>query len=97
MTAIVRMLPPESSNAALDEVEIEVVAQRQRGDAVLPQPPATRRIGEGEVDDRVEAAGEGVVDVRAQVGRQHGEAVERLHPLEQVGDLDVGVAVVAVA
>ena len=53
--------------------------------------------GLGEVDDRVEPAGERVVDVGAQVGGQHGQPVEGLQPLQQVGALDVGVAVVGVS
>ena len=62
-------------------------------------PTAARRssaVGLGEVDDGVEPAGEGVVDVGPQVGGQDGQAVEGLQPLQQVGALDVGVAVVGV-
>ena len=53
-------------------------------------------LGHREVDDRVEPAGERLVDVGAQVRGQDRDAVERLHPLEQVGDLDVRVAVAGV-
>ena len=51
---------------------------------------------QGEVDDRVEPADERLVDVRAQVRREDRQAVERLHPLEQVGDLDVRVPIARV-
>ena len=44
----------------------------------------------------MQAADEGVVHVVAQVGRQDDDAVVLLHPLQQVADLDVGVAVVGV-
>ncbi len=39
---------------------------------------------------------ERVVEVLPQVGREDRDAVVLLHPLQQVGDLDVGVAVVRV-
>ena len=72
-------------------------ATRQRGRQVaLPEPAAVLLLGHREVDDRVEAAHEGLVDVGAQVRGQDRQAVEPLHPLEQVGDLDVGVAVAGV-
>ncbi len=91
------MLPPDSSKAS---------AQKSRSRSSLGGSGArhcsqscrrSARVGHREVDDHVEAAGERVVDVRAQVRRQDRQAVERLHPLQQVGDLDVGVAIVAVA
>ena len=50
-----------------------------------------------EVDDRVEPAGERLVDVGPEVGGEDREPVEGLEPLEQVGALDVGVPVVGVA
>ena len=68
----------------------------RRAEAAVPQRAAVRGVGQREVDDHVEPAGERLVDVGAQVGGQDGEAVEGLHPLQQVGALDVGVAVVRV-
>ena len=53
-------------------------------------------LGHREVDDRVEPPGERLVEVGAQVRGQDRDAVEGLHALEQVGDLDVGVAVARV-
>ena len=44
-----------------------------------------------------EPADERLVHVLAEVRREDGDAVVVLHPLEQVADLDVGVAVVGVA
>src|SRR5690606_39630437 len=79
------------------EVEVEPVGARQRGgEAAVPQPGPLRDVRQREVDDDVEAAGERVVDVRPEVGREHGEAVEALQPLQQVGALDVRVPVVGV-
>ena len=51
---------------------------------------------EREVDHDVEAAQERVVHVLAEVRREDDRAGVALHLLEQVGDLDVGVAVVRV-
>ena len=65
-------------------------------EALLPQHSSLGDVGEGEVDHGVEAAGEGLVDVGAQVGGEDREAVEGLDALQQVRNLDVGVAVVRV-
>ena len=97
MSAMLRMLPPESSNARAQEVEVESSARGTRvAEASLPELAPVLLVGHREVDDRVEPAGERLVDVRPQVRREDRDAVERLHPLEEVGDLDVGVAVVGV-
>ena len=61
-----------------------------------PDPPPVLRLRKREVDDEVEPADERVVDVALVVGRQDHRAGVGLHALEQVGDLDVGVAVVGV-
>ena len=52
--------------------------------------------GRGEVDHEPQATHERGVDIALAVGGEHGDAVELLHPLEQVVDLDVGEAVVGV-
>ena len=72
-------------------------AAPRSGSTSLPDPLAVLGLGEREVDDDVEAAQERVVDVLAEVGREDDGAVVALHLLEQVGDLDVRVAVVGVA
>ena len=68
-----------------------------RSEAALPQRQPGGLVGQREVDDHVEPAGERVVEVGPQVGCQHGQAVEGLHSLQQVGALDVRVTVVRVA
>ena len=79
------------------EVQVEVVARGTPRPGTGPTSARRRSTsGGGEVDDEVEAAGEGLVDVGPQVGGQDGDAVERLHPLQQVGHFDVGVTVVGV-
>ena len=96
---MLRMLPPASSNAPAQKSRSSVVvarARRARGACSQIRAPV-RGVGHREVDERVEPARERRVDVRAQVGGEDDDAVERLHALQQVGDLDVGVAVVGVA
>src|SRR4029450_7880241 len=60
----------------------------------LPDAAALVHAGHGELHGRVQPAYERVVHVPAEVGRQDDDALVLLHPLEQVADLDVGVAVV---
>ena len=80
-----------------EEVEVDVVGATHVGaEAAVPQPRALRGIRHREVDDDVEPARERLVDVRPQVRREDREPVEGLHALQQVGALDVGVAVVRV-
>src|SRR5207302_5596185 len=77
------------------EVQVEIVGLREAWPEVDgPQLAAIVFLGQGEADDGVEAAGEGVVHVGPQVGGEDGQPVEQLHALEEVGNLDVGVAVV---
>ena len=52
--------------------------------------------GPGHGNGKVEAAQERLVDGLRQIRRQHGDALERFQPLQQVVDLDVGVAVMRV-
>ena len=62
-----------------------------------PQPLALARARRREVDDEAEPADERGVEVPLAVRGQDGDAVELLHPLEHVVDLDVRVPVVGVA
>ena len=59
-------------------------------------PLAVLLLGEREVDHEVQPAQERVVDVALEVRREDDRAGVGLHALQQVGDLDVGVAVVGV-
>ena len=91
------MLPPGELELVGEEGEVDVVGERR-----LPrqqQPPdalAVGRLREGEVDHEVEPPQEGLVDVLAVVRGQHDGAGVALHALQQVGDLEVRVAVVGV-
>ena len=77
-----------------EELEVDVVVERRL--LRQQQPPdqlAVVGLGEREVDHEVEPAHERVVDVLAEVRREDDRAGVALHLLQQVGDLDVGVAV----
>ena len=62
-----------------------------------PQLRPLARVWRIEPDDEVEAPRERAVEVLAQVGGEYDEAFEALDPGEQVGRLEVGVAVPGVA
>ena len=62
----------------------------------VPDPAPILLIRQRELDRDVQPADERVVHVASQVRRQNRDAVVLLHALEQVADLDVGVAVVRV-
>jgi len=70
---------------------------RPRGKRLLPDQLPLRRLGEGETQDRVEAPDKSLVDIILHVGGQNDQPVEILDPLQQIGDLLVGVLVVGVA
>ena len=62
----------------------------------LPDAAPMCRVGEGEVDDETQPPHEGGIERGLAVGRQNREPAKILHPLQQIVDLDIGVAVVAV-
>ncbi len=91
------MLPPERSKRPREELEVVIARARHVAVEVdLPEAEALGRLGSREVDDDVQPARERLVDVRTHVRRQDRDAVEQLHALQQVCDLDVGVAVARV-
>jgi hypothetical protein len=67
------------------------------GKDALPDARAQVRVGERERDDKAQAAQKRLVERRAHVGRQDGKSPIRLHPLQEVTDLDVCVAIMAVS
>ena len=62
----------------------------------LPQGPALARFRLLELDDHVDAPGEGVVEAGPRVRRQNDDAGVCLDPLQEVIGLGVGEAVVGV-
>ena len=74
---MLRMLPPVSWNSRASAVEVDVrVARRARpGGRRSQMRAALGLVGEGELDDEVQPADEGLVQVPAQVGGQDGQPV----------------------
>jgi hypothetical protein len=70
------------------------LARQRSGRCGDPLPLA--QAGERKVDDKPQPAKEGLIQGALQVGGQDGQAPVGFHALQQVVDLDVGVAVVAV-
>src|SRR4030095_10762245 len=89
-------------DAAPGDVELRqqppVEAVRRRVDREDPAPDlgSLNLVGEWEVDDEPDPPEERGVQRRLLVCREYRKAAIRLHPLEEVADLDVGVAIVAV-
>ena len=67
------------------------------GEIVLPKAQPLLGIGHLEQRHRLEAAGEGFVELRAQIGGEDHDAGKILDPLQQIGHLLIGGAVVGVA
>ncbi len=63
---------------------------------LLPQVAAPVVVGHREVDHGIQPASEGLIQVRTQVRGQDGDAIEQLHALEQVRNLDIGVSIMGV-
>ena len=80
-----------------EELKVHVFRDRsRRRQHEPPDPPPVLRFGKWEVHDEVEPPHERVVDVATEVrGEDHGARI-RLHPLQEVRDLDVRVPVVGV-
>ena len=82
---------------AREPVEINVVVERSlRWKCGLPDKPAILLIWKRELDDEAHSADECFVHVLAQIRRQNSDALILFHLLQQVADLDIGVAVVSV-
>ena len=67
--------------------------RRQRA---APQGEPFGRARRQEIDDEAQPPHESRIEILAAVGRQDGDAVEALDPLQQIVDLDIGEAVVRV-
>src|ERR1700722_15359820 len=77
-------------------LDIEIAGRSLRGEDALPDGFALARIGKWKVDDETEAALEGFIQRGLEVGSENRDALEVFHPLQQVADFDVGVAVVTI-
>ena len=96
LSAMLRMLPPAtSSRASLRSVE-PLARRARREDAAPDLARAARRPGYGNCTTKRSRRRKAASSARLHVGREDREAAVGLHPLQQVADLDVRVAVVAV-
>ena len=93
--AMLRMLPPVTFSAA-ELPGVEPLGRGLRREDAAPDLGPLGGVRERELDDEAQPAQEGRVERVLEVGGQDRQAPVGLHALEQVADLDVGVAVVAV-
>ena len=87
---------PVSSNWSASASRSRSRAAGRRWAGSVPYPPPFGRARDRELHHHVESPHEGRVDVLGQVGGEQGHALVALEPLQEVGHLDVGVAVVGV-
>ena len=91
------MMPPVTSSAKASRLRSSHSARIGGGIDCSQIRSRSAAAGPREVDVEAQPSREGGIDVLGMIGGQDREARELLHALEQVGDLDVGVAVVRVA
>ena len=91
------MLPPLSRNfLATHGKSTSAASGTSFGHMPARSAAGPRLPGKGNLDDEAHATHECLVDVLAQIGGEYRDALVLLHLLQQVGDLDVGVAVVRI-
>ena len=93
--AMLWMLPPETRRRARRSTLSPSTGVRE-GKMRRQISARCARFGKRELDDKAKAAQKCLVERGLAVGGQDGEAAIGLHALQQVADLDVRVAVVAV-
>src|SRR6266849_150038 len=77
-------------------LDVETIGWRRARKYTSPDLSSEQLVGEWEVDHETKATEEGRVKRFLHVGGQDGQTPICLHSLQEVADLDVGVAVVAV-
>src|SRR5215204_5888414 len=96
-SAIWRMMPPGDVEREGEPLEIEPLGADRRRNRLLPDPQPIGGRGPREGDVEAQPSRESGIDILGMIGGQDRETRELLHALEQIGDLDVGVAVVRIA
>ena len=95
-TAALRIIPPGIAYSAASRSRSTAgIERRARRQQPAPQLRPLARVRRIEPDDEVQAPRERAVEVLAEVGGEDDEALEALDPGQQVGRLEVGVAVPA--
>src|SRR5215813_1922048 len=80
-----------------EQVEVYIVSERERRwPHTCPDAAAIDLIREWEVDDEGQAAHQSFVEVGPQVRGENDNALVLFHPLEQVRNLHIGVAIMGV-
>src|SRR5215467_3790504 len=88
---------PGKDEAFGEVVEVNVSPQRSAlRNVLLPDPVAVCLVRKWEFNRKVHAAKEPVIDVAPQIGRQHHQPIEFFHTLQQVIDLDIGIAIMSI-
>ena len=85
-----RQLPGEERNVDV------LIDRRLFRKHACPDGESIVGVGHREVDNEAQAAQKGGVEILLEVGGEDGEAAIGLDPLQQIGDLQIGVAVVRV-
>ena len=92
---MLRILPPATFNFD-SSVRLRPWVGVAEGKYVPADLGAMRGVGKWELHDETQAAQKCLVERAAMIGRQDREAAVRFHPLQQVTDLDICVAIVTV-
>lgn len=88
---------PRNFVAVGDQLKVYFLVQcYRRGNGILPKPEPLAWARQRKMNHGLKTPQECVVDVFAKVGRENNQPVVSLHPLQQVGDFLVGVAVVRI-
>ena len=89
-------VPAGERETLREELEVDLARVDAGGINCLPDAQPLLDAGQREIDHEAQPAQEGLVEVLLAIGGEDREALEALHALEQVADLEVGVAVVRV-
>ena len=77
------------------QIDVRRLGQVHREEG-LPDAHPVVFVGEGEIHNELHPPGKGFVHIGAQIGSQNRHPVVLLHPLQQIADFHIGVAVVGI-
>ena len=90
-------ISPRDFVAIGDYFQIHIVFQGQRlRYSVLPEAEPLAWAGYREMNKRLKATQEGIINVFPKIGSEYNQSVVTLYPLEKIGNLLVGIAVVRI-
>src|SRR5262247_1824186 len=79
-----------------EERKVERAGINARRNDARPDPQPLWDPGQRKVDDEPQSSQERIVEILLPVGGKNCQSFESRHPLEEVADLEIGVAVVCV-